>query len=431
MMAFIFLALSPAWAADQTAVPTISLDRCLELAMQNSKQLQQAAESVKIAQMGVQEASGGFWPTIGYKYGYLNLSPLDPINAKMLKAMQGIGYSGSVSLNQPLYTGGKLTSALVLAKIKLDSALEDQRKAKQQLIYNVKEAYYRFWLAEKFLDVAENTYDNMGRHYQKVTNLNKAGTASSFDLLQAKVQWDNQKPQVIKAKNGLALAWLNLGTLIGVEQNQVHKVVYDPSALQLPEKVEVTLQSLLDEAYQNRPEIHQIQELSELANANEKLAKAGYKPMITLSCNYALQGSDQVTLQSPAANSMTVSLTLTGIIFDGFATKARVTSAEENIKLAQIKENSLKDQIRLESAQALQSLEESLETIRANQGNLQLSQEALKQVQIRFTAGVATTSDITDTQLALEQTLNGYYQGVFFYLTGLAKLDLIAGRDDK
>jgi outer membrane protein TolC len=124
-----------------------------------------------------------------------------------------------------------------------------------------------------------------------------------------------------------------------------------------------------------------------------------------------------------------LSLGLSSVVFDGWVIPARVMQANENLKIAQIKETTIKDQIRLETAQALQSLEESLKTTRANQANLQLSQESLKQIQVRFSAGMATTNDITDAQVALEQTLNGYYQGISSYLTGLAKLDLITGKD--
>lgn len=450
MIWIVFVVSLPVFAADpvgsqQGVGETISLEKCLELAMKNSKQLQQAAESVKVAQAGVQEASGGLYPSIGYQVGYQNSPnalpmyiPVIPPTATpgpmnnytisdWMKVPTDHGISASVSLNQPLYTGGKLLNLLKLTQIKLASAREDERKAKQQLNYNVKEAYYRFWLAEKMLDVAQDVYDNMGRHYQKVSNLNKAGTASAFDLLQAKVQWDNQKPQLIKAKNGLVMARLNLATFIGMEQSREFKVEYDPSNLRLPETVDLTLQILLDEAYQKRPELHQTQQLTEIAEANERIAKAGYLPTVALSYKYSDQGLD---FNSQWMSTWTLSLGLSGVIFDGWATQARVSAAKDNLNLARIRENSLKDQIRLETQQALQTLEENLETIRANQGNLELAKEALKQIQVRFTAGVATTSDITDSQLALEQTLNGYYQGVSSYLTGLAKLDLIAGRDE-
>ena len=48
---------------------------------------------------------------------------------------------------------------------------------------------------------------------------------------------------------------------------------------------------------------------------------------------------------------------------------------------------------------------------------------------IRVDNGMATTMDIMDAQLALDQALIGYYQGIVSYLTAEAKLDLVMGKD--
>ena len=447
VLLIVFMVSLPVWAQDRgtaqpvkaesVSVETFTLENCLDLAYQNSQQLKAASKNVAMAEAGVAVASGGYWPTVSYQYRYLDAleSPAAPSIPGMpidlsgiFEMLQGTGYSGSVSITQPLYTGGKLSNSLKLARLKLASAVEDERKAKQQLTYSVKEAYYRLWLAEKMQGVAKSSYDNMERHYQRINSLYKAGTASRFDLLQAQVKWDNQKPSVIKAENGVKLARLSLATIIGIEPNREFQVEYDPSRLQLPEKVELSAQVVAEEAYQQRPELHQMQQLVEVAKANEALAKAGYLPNVALSYNYSLQGGSDIFLKN-ASNTVTLGVSLSGVAFDGFATPARVKSASENLELTRINEVNIKNQIRLETEQALQSLEESLETIRANQANIDLAQESLKMTQARFAAGMATTMDITDAQLVLDQASNGYYQGVSSYLTALAKLDLVAGKD--
>jgi len=79
--------------------------------------------------------------------------------------------------------------------------------------------------------------------------------------------------------------------------------------------------------------------------------------------------------------------------------------------------------------QVLKKLEENREVILANQANITLAEEALKLTEIRFQSGMATTMDVIDAQLALDQALNGYYGGVYAYLTTLAQLDLAIGKD--
>lgn len=49
--------------------------------------------------------------------------------------------------------------------------------------------------------------------------------------------------------------------------------------------------------------------------------------------------------------------------------------------------------------------------------------------EIRVDNGMATTMDIMDAQLALDQVITWYYQGIVSYLTAEVKLDLVMGKD--
>lgn len=45
-------------------------------------------------------------------------------------------------------------------------------------------------------------------------------------------------------------------------------------------------------------------------------------------------------------------------------------------------------------------------------------------------AVTATAMDVRDSQLVLDQALDGYYRGIAAYLTALAKMDLAVGKDN-
>jgi outer membrane protein len=60
-----------------------------------------------------------------------------------------------------------------------------------------------------------------------------------------------------------------------------------------------------------------------------------------------------------------------------------------------------------------------------------LAQETLKLTQVRFDAGMATTMDIMDSQLALDQATNGYYKGSAAYRIAQARLEWSPGWRNK
>ncbi|HBE78640.1 MAG TPA: hypothetical protein DDW65_12820, partial [Firmicutes bacterium] len=86
--------------------------------------------------------------------------------------------------------------------------------------------------------------------------------------------------------------------------------------------------------------------------------------------------------------------------------------------------------IRLDVQQGIQDLSADLETIAASQASIDLSKENLRLTQSRFNAGMSTTMDIMDAELALDKASNTYYTNISAYLTSQAKLDLSVGKDN-
>lgn len=413
--------------AEETPAPApvmLSLEKALELAYLNNQQLKTATQSVLIAKENVRKAEGGFLPSLDYQFGYTKY-----VDEQAKFVPQPFFYdqtfSGKLSASYPLYTGGKLQSALKISRIQLEMAQADETKARQTLTYDVKDAFYKVWLTGEQLKVAQSSYQNLSHHVEQVTQHYKAGTTSKFELLRAEVQRDTLKPQVIKAENGVSLAKLSLATLIGLKKDQPFTLEFDIHKVNLPDSLAISFEDSLNNAYSNRPELKQLQLGTEIAKAQEDLAKANYKPNVSLVGNYEGGGTEL----NPGSWEKTLSfgIGVQGNLFKG-TNKPEIRKAKAETDLYAIKEAGLKDSIRLEVDQTLQFIKESLETAKANQANIDLAKESLRLTEVRFDAGMATTMDVMDSQLALDQALNGYCNNIATYLTAQAKMDLTTGK---
>lgn len=420
----------------KTASNGLTLEKALEMAYQNSKSIKNAELKVAAARKKLYEAAGGLLPNLSY--GFTGVKSEDDQELQFYdsttKTIISIPvpnsdevYSGKLSLTQPIYTGGLLTGNLGIAKLTWEMSQEDLRKAKQELTFQVKEAYYGLWFAEQALQVARSSYENMGKHYQRVKRLYDVGSVSKYELLQAQVRWESLKPAMIKAENGVKLARLGLANLIGSSIDEPLTIVDDLTQTALPEEINLDISQLLAEAYQNRPDVINMGYANKQAELQIKMARAGYKPNLALSYDYSGQGLEFEP--GDWEKKWNLTLSLTGVLFDGFATASKVSAAKDNQKIMQNQEALLRDTVRIEVEKGLLELKESLESIRANQSQSNLSQEKLRMTQARFDAGMATTIDISDSQLDLDTALNGYYESIKNYLTALAKLDVILGRD--
>lgn len=401
----------------------LTLNQCLDMALKNNKSIQEAEKNVAIARDAVKQAEAAFGPTVGYQ---VSQDISDVTQYKVGSSYEKTELIAGLSASLPLYTGGLLENQLKLSKLQLESAKETARKSKQQLIYNVKQAFYNVWLAEQILQVQQSSYANMQQHVVRVEALYKVGTASKFELLRAEVQRDTLKPKVISAQNQLALAKLQLATTIGLPKEKSYNVVYDINTLQLPKSVNLNLQKILDEAYQNRAELRQLRQLAEIKKTQTKMAENGYKPNVALTATYG--GVNKYPSLSDWTTAFELTLSVTGKVYDR-TIQTKVDQARGSEELTAIQEADLQDQIRLDAEQAIQNLELGIETTQANQANLELAKESLRMTQARFNNGMATTMDIMDAQLALDQAYNGYYQGVVTYLIAEAKIDMVTGRD--
>lgn len=410
-------------ATGTSQIEVLTLDQCLDLAYKNSQQLKATQKSVEIAQAAVTEAEAGLMPTL--KYSYNDSYYFD-------QTLSGTGKNqssnASLTLSQNLFTGGVVADTISLRKIALQSARETERKTKEQLTFNVKQSYYQCWVAVQMLTVAQNSLDNMNHHVDQMNGFFQVGTVAKYDLLKAQVQRDSLKPAVIKAQNGLALAKLGLATLIGKDKDQNFTVQIDAAQIQVPEKNMIDLNAALADANKNRSEIRQIQQTAEINKLNTDMAKAGYKPSVVLSATYgASRGADII----PESNKwgLNLSLLVTGTLYNGGATQAKVNQTKGAEELTTIQEAALHDQIRTEVEQSLQGITEGIETVKYNKANIDLAKEGLRMAQARFDAGMGTTMDIMDAQTALDQALNGYFSGLSNYLTAVAKLDMVVAND--
>lgn len=397
----------------------LTLEKCIELALQNSKDLQLASKQVAIKKAALKQAIAGFGPSVKYNY---YVSEFEEKSAEVETN------GGSLSIEQPLYMGGMLKARYQIAKLDYEKALEDERSAKQQTIYAVMQCFYGVWLAEQRLQITQASYDYMGRLYQQTKRFYDVGTKSKFELLTAQTEWEKRKPVLIEAQNDVIKAKLRLANLIGLPQEKSFNVQDELSQYQLPEKSDLTLQVLLDEAFQHNPGMLNAVKDLEIAENRVKLAQAGYKPTIAASAQKSKRDSDP-SIDALEEDRLTIAVNLSGVLFDSFKTQSAVSEAKKLLETTEISESKKRDEIRLSIQEALLDIEASLEKAKANQASSKLANEKFRMTQARYEAGMATMMDISEDQIMADEALIGYYKGIQDYILALAKLDVTLGRD--
>lgn len=454
--------------ASEDAVTSFTLEESIAFARENSKSIKMAIENVELAKGKVDEAFSAMLPNLSASgsYSYFLYPPIvmdENTMADLQNAMQGVledmlpkgeengeepqaedgtssggssgsakieadkhNYRASLTLQQPLFTWGKLRNNYKQAQLSLQASEYGLEGAKQQLEFEVTNAFYGIVLTQKFIDVSKEAMAQVEKHHKTAEDLRDAGVATDYDVLRASVQLANMRSQLIKAKNALRLAKEGFKLILGLPSEAEVNV---DGQLEYHQQ-EVDLEEVLESALENRPDLKQL-ELQE--HAGEKIveiAKAGNKPNLVFMSNVDANYSTNFEKNADRSwkGSWNVTFALDIPIFDGFATKAKVKQAKSGLNQIELGRSQLEDAIKLEVKSAYLAFLEAQELIKVQEETVEQAVEGLRIANLQHENGMITNVELTDAELAKTQTQVNRLQARYDYTIAIAKLEKATGK---
>ncbi len=418
--------------ADEALI--LTLEKCLDMALEQNPFLQGTMEKEAQARALVREASAGFFPS-------LNLQGTDTLDEKLfvlefpslipgeppqrIKIDFTRDYQFSFSLSVPLYAGGRISSGYRQANYNLLATRETIRLSRQETIFRVKQAFYSHLLAREGVKVAEESFSLAEGFLKNVRNLYEVGMASKLDLLQAEVRVANLKPQVIRAKNSLEVSLLGLKTAVGIDLETPVEVEGELAFVPL----ETDTDSAVAEALARRPELLGLDYQSRMAGEMLKIARAAHLPTLAIGGAYNLWADRFNFNRGTWQNYYSISLVLNLPIFNGFTTQARIAQSKAALREIEWNRKGLGETVKFEVRQAVLSYEQARETLFSLEKNVEQALEAVRIAELNYSEGLATNLDVTSAQLALTQARVNYFQALYDCAISLAQLEKAVGRE--
>ncbi|MBI4723163.1 MAG: TolC family protein [Candidatus Stahlbacteria bacterium] len=435
---------------------TFTLDEAISIASEHNEKLLMTRETVNSARAGIMEARANFLPQINAQGSYTRLAEVpamdfaspkygmvqvpvfgtmgDTIGFTVVPGIVGVdtmefqmgGHENCViraSLQQPLFTWGKLLNGYQISKLNLDVQEENYRKESNELVFNVTQSFYSILVLKEFVKLTEDAYKQMERHLEVVEKRYDAGLASKFDLLRTRVQLTNMKPQILKSKNGLTLVANGFKILLGLPQDTLVEL---KGELSLGEHMDSPLQECIDYAKVNRPEIKTLYLSQQMAGKALQIARRANLPNLAFIANYDYK--KPIYFNNEWGTDWNVTLALQMPIFNGFknigeirSANCRVLELEHGIKL-------LEDAIEMEVRAVFLQLDEAKGLLESQSNNIVQAEEALRIVEERYKEGLATSLEVMDMQIALISAKTNQLQSVSDYLIAKARLAKAIGK---
>ena len=373
----------PVWAQAQT-LEALVLDA---LAMHPSTLSQRA--QVASATAGVDSARWQFYPTPSVSLENAATSGADPL-------YQGDKRVATLRLQQPLYTGGRLSAGADKAQASLDQSQAALEESRLQLSLRVVQAYGDWLAAHLKTQANQKSEVTHARLRDLVQSRIDEGVSADSDLVLALARLDAIRSDVIAVRAQSDMALARLGQLLGRPVSEANLV----STLAVARPVQLQLAALLDQAIERSPSVQKAKSQVRVLEATVVERQADLLPEVYLRAerqygnfNFA-NGRPENRLFLGVASRFGA----------GLSGLSNVTAAQSQLDAAvaevQVQMRSVNEQVLADHALALSS-EKRLALIRTS---LRSAQSVSESYDRQFLAGRKTWLDVMNAARELAQT---------------------------
>jgi outer membrane protein TolC len=409
------------------AKQTISLDQAVEMALAYSPTLKAVQQKLNSAKLAEKEAYTYYLPTLETQYAYKGVqdAPTTKIGGMKFEVGSENSYSWKTSVNQPLFTGFRITSMHRLAELGIDLAATDLLLNKLDVALEAKEAYLQYVKAQKSLEVAEQAVKQLEAHLKTSQDFYDVGIIPINDVLKVKVELANAQQSQVAADNAVSLAAAKLSSLIGWG---VDDKVQVEDILRRHHK-NITYNQALNKARVQRPELKALGIQLDQADQLIKKAQSEYYPQLGLKAgyNYLSDSPDMGDSAYYDHSGWEVQASLDWSVFEWGRTKHKVGQARADKMRLTALEKSLKDQIDLQVKQAWLFLIDSEKNIRTATTQVVQAKENYRITEERYKEQLTTNTEVLDAQTLLTQAQENYYSALTTFNLAGARLQRAMG----
>ena len=427
LLVSLFLGSTILYGGDANGATTLTIEDTRRIAVEFNRSYLAAIEDLAKAESEVTVARSGALPEISLDSDYSR-------NLKIPSAFLSAGgetiefktgfknnFSTTISARQSLWQGGKVYSALKVAKLYKGYAMAGLDAVKAEVILNAELLFYTAVLRRSNLEALDKAFEAASANLEVVEMFHGQGLVSEYELLRARVEKANLLPQLLEAESNVRLARKQLKSFLGIELNEeVHLIdgIDNPSSVSSR-----GLDDLIREALDNRPEMKQAEAITEITRRAIGIAKADYMPSVEAvsAYNWSSQ-SDEITLDKNNSRSWSAGINLSFPIFNGGETRGRVKNARADHQQARLFERDTRDAIRLEVEQAFDRMEQAKKSVEIQSETIAQAEEGLKIANLRYESGVGTQLEILSAQAALTEARNALAAATFSFRQARSQL---------
>ncbi len=410
---------------------SLTVEQAVQTGLENSKTLKASQFRVVAAEAKTSETNALGLPSLKLNAAYTRLSdiPASSIPNFINPSLPPIVLSQTVlnnytlraTVQQPLFTGNKISGAEDIAEYSYEAAKQDFSKDKADLIFNIKNAYWNVYRANEFKKVVDENVSQIRAHAGDAENMMKQGLLTNNDLLKVQVQLSDALVRQIDANNNVFLSMIALNNTLGLPLSTEIEI---QSTLETNLISSTEINALVKRGIENRPEILGMNARLKASESGLTVARSGWYPQVFLVGNYNYLRPNQriFPTKDQFKGTWDVSISLSYDLWNWNTSGSQSTQAEAQLSQTEQALSQMKDGITLEVTQSYLTLNQAKERSAVAQKGVEQAEENYRVTNERYKKGLNVNSDLLDSEVALLTAKLNYTQSLVDYELAAARL---------
>jgi outer membrane protein len=440
-LTFVLCALLPAAVAAQpVASPVVlTLDEAIAQGLANSQRLAELESRVEAAEFAMAGRRAADLPILALQGGYTRTNHVQEFSIVAPgRAPQVVypdipdNYRTRLDLQWPIYTGGRADALERAARAERFAATQDVAAARADLRLEITRAYWAAVTAGETEAVVRRSLEAVAAHVSDVRARLAAGLVPPNDVASAEAQASRQRLLALEAANQRHIAEADLRRLTANEAPVLRLAAAErgDSPLFSPIKGTTDVAELVAGARTLRPERIALEQRGAAADLRAAAVAAARKPQVVLGggYDYARPNPRIFPRSGDWMTSWDVSVNATWTLWDGGRRAAEHGEALANAAALKARVAEFDRQVTFDVRARSYELESSRQAILAADDEIRAAAEAERVVGERYKAGVVTSTDVLDAQVARLQAELDRTRAVANVRLAEARLERALGR---
>lgn len=421
---------------------TLTLQRCIEVCIENNLSLKNKQEDIRIAQLGLSENRNKLLPVIqAYANFSHNVEPATSVgDGSGISAMLGVDVpymvskglefqtTGGFQLVMPLYNQ-TLYSSIQLSKMLSDISQASYEKAKEDLTVEVAKLYYLAQTTFKQKELIESNISRLEGLKDITTAFYDNDMALQVDVQRVSINLENLRTQLTNAQAAYEQQLNMLRYMLDWSpQTPILLSALDTQIDSRSAHLQIGLSS-------NLYELQLLDMQSDVLEQQRKMTNQGYIPSLSLvggTSWMAYTDKFKNYFHSHPSNKW-YNYTYWGLqlnvpIFDGFAKrdKARKIKAQQLQMQTTIEDTEKKLQTQYHNQ--LNDWYSNVRNAERQQENYHLAENVYLVTTEQYREGVASMSDLLQDEMRMTEAQNGYISALYKYMVSELSLLKLTGQ---